>query len=166
MKLTFFDSLTKEMKELPKEIEEIRMYVCGPTVYDKIHMGNARPLIVFDVLYRLLKKIYPRVVYVRNITDIDDKIINRSAELGMDWKDLAERMTKYFHNTCHSLNILSPTFEPRATDYISKISQYIKILLEKKFAYITSDGIYFDTAKCPCFYFENREISSSSAVES
>ena len=107
----------KKEKFVPINNNKVGMYVCGPTVYDFPHIGNARPLVVFDVLFRLLKRIYGKnkVTYVRNITDIDDKIIESSKKNKKSIKELTETITKSFHEDCRYLNCLNPTFEPKAT---------------------------------------------------
>src|SRR5208282_3149798 len=97
---------------------EVRMYVCGMTVYDYIHVGHARMLTVFDLVQRYLRSRGYQVTYVRNITDIDDKIIQRAAENGEDWADLARRFTVAMHEDCATLGLQSPDLEPRATEYI------------------------------------------------
>ena len=107
------------------------MYVCGPTVYDFPHIGNARPLVVFDVLFRLLRNLYGnnKVRYVRNITDIDDKIIESAKKNKSTIKDLTENITKRFHDDCKYLNCLKPTFEPKATEHIEGMIKMIMNLL-------------------------------------
>ena len=101
------------------------MYACGPTVYDYIHIGNARPLVVFDVLVRVLRRVYPKVTYVRNITDIDDKINNRALEKKISISDLTEETIKNFHVDCELLGNLKPDVEPKATDHINEIIDMI-----------------------------------------
>ena len=143
MTLQLYNTLTRK-KELfvPVDNEHIRMYVCGPTVYDDIHIGNARPLVVFDVLYRLLKNRYreSEVSYIRNITDVDDKIIKRATENGESIDDLTARNTFRFQAAASELCCLKPTVEPRATDHISQMINLIKVLIEKDHAYVTKDG--------------------------
>ena len=119
--LNLFNALSKKKEKfIPINNNKVGMYVCGPTVYDFPHIGNARPLVVFDVLFRLLKKIYGKknITYVRNITDIDDKIIESSKKNKKSVKELTESITKSFHEDCRYLNCLNPTFEPKATDHI------------------------------------------------
>ena len=143
MTLQLYNTLTRK-KELfvPVDNEHIRMYVCGPTVYDDIHIGNARPLVVFDVLYRLLKNRYreSEVSYIRNITDVDDKIIKRATENGESIDDLTARNIFRFQAAASELCCLKPTVEPRATDHISQMINLIKVLIEKDHAYVTKDG--------------------------
>ena len=118
------------------------MYVCGPTVYDKIHIGNARPLVVFDVLSRLLRYIYPKVTYVRNITDVDDKINNRLISENISLNRLTKITINDFVNDCYALNNLKPDFEPKATDHINEMIVMIQILLEKKYAYVVEGNVF------------------------
>ena len=127
----------------PLDPDHVRMYVCGPTVYGRAHIGNARPVIVFDVLYRLLKRLYPRVTYVRNITDIDDKIIAAAEELGEGIPALTERFTKAFHEDMAPLGTLPPDHEPRATDYIPQMVAMIEALLACGNAYEAEGHVLF-----------------------
>src|SRR5947207_4062324 len=115
MQLRLYDTLTREKRPFtPLDPNNVRMYVCGPTVYDFAHIGNARPVIVFDVLFRLLGKIYgeSHVSYVRNVTDVDDKINARAAELGISIRDLTEETYKNFKEDVVALGCLPPTIEP------------------------------------------------------
>src|SRR6476620_9394157 len=118
MTLRLFNTLTKTKDDfVPIDPKNVRMYVCGPTVYDFAHIGNARPAIVFDVLFRLLRHIYgdAHVTYVRNITDVDDKINARAAEEGMAIRDLTDRTAKQYYDDVAALGCLPPTHGPRAT---------------------------------------------------
>ena len=148
LKITNTLSRTKE-KFVPIDQENIRMYVCGPTIYDYPHVENARPLIVFDVLFRLLKKIFPnsKITYVRNITDIDDKIIEASKKLNITTSELTNKVLKDFHNDCDYLGCLKPTVEPKATDHLDEMINLIKRLIEKGFAYESSSHVYFAVSK-------------------
>jgi cysteinyl-tRNA synthetase len=130
----------------PLDKKHIRMYVCGPTVYDLAHIGNARPVVVFDVLYRLLKMIYLKVTYVRNITDVDDKINAKAIETGEDIRTITERTANIFHKDMLSLNALDPEFEPRATDHIPEMIAMIKVLLEKQHAYEAEGHVLFSVS--------------------
>ena len=121
MELKLYDTLTREKRVFaPIDPARVRMYVCGPTVYDFAHIGNARPVIVFDVLFRLLRHIYgaSHVTYVRNITDVDDKINARAAERGISIRELTEETYTNFKADVAALGCLPPTFEPRATEYV------------------------------------------------
>src|SRR5271169_16561 len=119
--------------------DEVRMYVCGMTVYDYIHIGHARMLTVFDLVQRYLRASGFKVTYVRNITDIDDKIIQRAAENGEDWADLARRFTAAMHEDCAKLGLQEPDLEPRATDYIAPIIAMTQTLIDKGFAYLAAN---------------------------
>lgn len=120
---------------VPIDPAHIQMYVCGPTVYAPPHIGNGRPVVVFDLLFRVLQMMYPRVTYVRNITDVDDKINQRALETGRSIQDITTETTGYFHETCAYLGALSPTIEPRVTGHIPEIIQMIQTLIDKGFAY-------------------------------
>ena len=141
-------SRTKE-KFVPLDAHNVRLYVCGPTVYDYPHVGNARPLIVFDVLFRVLREIYGQdsVQYVRNITDIDDKIIETAKKNNISINELTNKVTKDFHSDCNFLNCLTPSVEPKATDHINEMIELTKKLLELNFAYIMQGHVYFEVSK-------------------
>ena len=135
----------------PIDRTNVRMYVCGPTVYDNIHIGNARPLVVFDVLTRLLRNSYgdASVTYVRNITDVDDKIIERAAENGEDIGALTARTTANFHAAAAALGCLPPDVEPRATDHIGQMIDLIEGLIEKDHAYAAKGHVLFHVPTMP-----------------
>src|SRR5260221_7543315 len=119
MSLIIYNTLSREKEPFtPIDAGHVRLYVCGPTVYDYVHIGNARPVVVFDVLYRLLKRRYPRVTYVRNITDIDDRIIVRAAANGESIVALTNRTADAYQTDMHRLSALAPDVEPRATQYV------------------------------------------------
>ena len=141
------NSLTRK-KELFKPInpKSVTMYACGPTVYDNPHVGNARTLVVFDTLFRVLNKIYEKVNYVRNITDVDDKIIEASKKNKKTINKITEEVTKIFHQNCKSLNCLEPTTEPRATGHINEMIEMTESLIEKNFAYENEGHVYFSVA--------------------
>ena len=128
--LSFYDTFTrKKIPFVPLDKSNIRLYVCGPTVYDYAHIGNARPVVVFDVLYRLLKYRFPTVTYVRNITDVDDKINERAKKSGRSIKEITEETTKTFHSDMNALEALTPDIEPRATEHISQmIENSVKVV--------------------------------------
>ena len=133
--LKIHNSLTGEKEEFtPLRANEVRMYVCGMTVYDYIHIGHARMLTVFDLVQRYLRSRGYKVTYVRNITDIDDKIIQRAAEKGEDWQLFARRFTKAMHEDCATLGLQAPDLEPRATDFIAPIIAMTQTLIDKGFA--------------------------------
>lgn len=144
MPLVLYNTLTR-VKEpfLPLKPDHVGMYVCGPTVYDRAHIGNARPVIVFDVLYRLLTRLYPSVTYVRNITDVDDKINQRSKDSGEPIAVITERTTRMFHEDIGELNALPPTVEPRATAHIDQMIAMIGRLIEKGHAYEAEGHVLF-----------------------
>ena len=137
----------KKEKFIPKDNKNIGMYVCGPTVYDDPHIGNARPLVIFDILFKLLKDNFSSVTYVRNITDIDDKIIKYSLEQNISTKDLTERVLQNFFKDCEFLNCENPTHQPKATEHIDLMIKMINDLIEKGFAYENSKHIYFEVKK-------------------
>ena len=150
--LRLFDSFSKEKIDFsPINPNNVRLYVCGPTVYDLIHIGNARPLIVFDVLYRLLRYLYPRVTYVRNITDIDDKIMARAKEREIDIQTLTTQTTQDFHRDALGLGTLPPNFEPKATDYVTGMIAMIQGLIEQGFAYIADHHVLFRVKSYPAY---------------
>ena len=127
------------------------MYVCGPTVYDFAHIGNARPVIVFDVLFRLLRHIYgaEHVTYVRNITDVDDKINARAAERGVPIRELTEETYRNFKADVAALGCLPPTVEPRATEHIEQMKTLIERLVASGHAYVADDHVLFDVPSMP-----------------
>ncbi|MBN8964179.1 MAG: cysteine--tRNA ligase, partial [Rhizobiales bacterium] len=129
MELKLYDTLTREKRTLaPVDPSRVRMYVCGPTVYDFAHIGNARPVIVFDVLFRLLRHLYgaDHVTYVRNITDVDDKINARAAERGISIRELTEQTYRNFRDDVAALGCLPPTVEPRATEHIEDMKALVR----------------------------------------
>lgn len=143
--LYIYNSLTRK-KELLKPIQErqIRMYVCGITVYDLCHLGHARMFIVFDVITRYLRSQNYQVVYVRNITDIDDKIIKRSHELQCSWQDLTKKYIDEMHQDEKALNILSPDIEPKATEHVNEMIEMIDKLIANDHAYLAENGdVYY-----------------------
>ncbi len=158
MALSLYNTLSRRKEPFaPIDAANVRMYVCGPTVYDFAHIGNARPVIVFDVLYRLLRHIYgaDHVTYVRNITDVDDKINARALRdfPGLPLNDAIARVTEktasQFHSDVKALGCLEPTHEPRATDNIAQMIAIITTLVAKSHAYRTAGEVLFDTASMP-----------------
>ena len=133
----------------PFDPKNVRMYVCGPTVYDYAHIGNARPILVFDVLYRVLRHVYgeSHVTYVRNITDVDDKINARSQEENISIRELTEQTTAQFHEDIDALGALRPDVEPRATDHIPQMIALIEKLIAGGFAYEAEGHVLFQVAK-------------------
>lgn len=148
MTFTVFNTLTRQKEEfVPLDESNVRMYVCGPTVYDRAHIGNARPIIVFDTLYRLLKHLYPKVTYVRNITDVDDKIIKRSQESGEPIGVITEKTSRFFHEDIAELNALPPDVEPRATQHIAEMIALVQKLVDNGYAYEAQGHVLFSVSK-------------------
>jgi cysteinyl-tRNA synthetase len=152
MKLSLHNTLTgKEQPFKPLDRSNVRMYVCGPTVYDFAHIGNARPVIVFDVLFRLLRHLYgaDHVTYVRNITDVDDKINARAAQeypgmpLNQAIRAVTEKTERQFHEDVKALGCLPPNFEPRATEHIEKMKELIELIIKNKRGYVRDDHVLF-----------------------
>ncbi|MGW8325603.1 MAG: cysteine--tRNA ligase, partial [Desulfobacterales bacterium] len=148
MPLSVFNTLKKK-KEPFKPIDpgKVRMYVCGPTVYDSCHIGHARSVVVFDVIARYLKAIGYEVIYVRNFTDVDDKIINKANQLGIESTVVAEKFIKEFYEDMDALNVERATIEPKATDHITQIIQFIEKLVNEGFAYQVEGDVYFSVEK-------------------
>src|SRR5579859_5333023 len=158
MELKLYDTLTREKRAFaPLDPGNVRMYVCGPTVYDFAHIGNARPVIVFDVLFRLLRHLYgaDHVTYVRNITDVDDKINARAAEeypglpLNEAIRKVTEKTDKQFHDDVAALGCLPPTVEPRATEHIAEMRALIERLIASGNAYVAEDNVLFSVRSMP-----------------
>jgi cysteinyl-tRNA synthetase len=150
MTLRLYNTLTRTKEDfVPLDPKNVRMYVCGPTVYDFAHIGNARPVIVFDVLFRLLRHLYgeAHVKYVRNITDIDDKINARAATEGVSIRELTEKTAKQYHEDVAALGCLAPTHEPRATENIPAMIAMIADLIAAGFAYPAEGHVLFDVSK-------------------
>lgn len=145
-----YNDLTRSKEELiPQREGHYTVYVCGPTVYDLFHLGNARPFIVYDTLRRYLEYRGNRVDFVQNFTDIDDKVIRRAAEEGCSCKELADRMIREYFVDAGGLNVRPATVHPRATECIPEMIEMIAAIKDKGFAYILSDGVYFDTGAYP-----------------
>ena len=148
--LYLYNSISRK-KEIftPLDKNTIRMYVCGPTVYDYPHVGNARPLIIFDVLFRLLQNLFGenKVSYVRNITDVDDKIIDAAKKNNISISELTKKVTLDFHDDCKYLGCLEPTIEPKATDHIYEMISLTERLIKSNFAYVKNKHVYFEVAK-------------------
>jgi cysteinyl-tRNA synthetase len=158
MDLKLYDTLARAKRIFtPLDPARVRMYVCGPTVYDFAHIGNARPVIVFDVLFRLLRHLYgaERVTYVRNITDVDDKINARAAQeypglpLNEAIRQVTEKTDKQFHDDVAALGCLPPTVEPRATEHIEPMKELIERLLKSGNAYVAEEHVLFSVASMP-----------------
>src|SRR5688572_3250951 len=138
MTIHLYNTLSREKEAFtPLDDTNVRMYVCGPTVYDFAHIGNARPVVVFDTLFRLLRHVYgeAHVTYVRNITDIDDKIMEAAQESGESIASITTRTTKHFHDDMGALNAMRPSREPRATEFVPEMVALMEVLVAKGFAY-------------------------------
>lgn len=148
--LYLYNTLTKKNELfVPIDNNEIKMYVCGPTVYDRAHLGNARSVVVYDLLFRILKRLFPKVTYVRNITDIDDKIINAALKEKVPTKNITEKYTKYFHEDINYLNCLPPSCEPKATENIQNIIELIQRIMDNGCAYLSNGSVYFSVPSIP-----------------
>src|ERR687895_258088 len=152
MALVLYNTLTRRKEEFrPLDPKNVRMYVCGPTVYDFAHIGNARPVIVFDVLFRLLRRIYgdAHVTYARNITDVEDKINAAAKEQGISIRELTERTARLYREDMAAVGALPPTIEPRATEHIGEMIRMIEGLITGRFAYEAEGHVLFEVKKMP-----------------
>jgi cysteinyl-tRNA synthetase len=148
--LFLYNSLTRRRERFaPIDPAHVRLYVCGPTVYDRPHLGNARPAVVFDVLVRLLRALYPRVTYVRNVTDVDDKINARARALGEPIAALTARTLALYHEDMAALGVAPPDVEPRATEHIAEMIALISRLIEQGHAYAAEGHVLFSVASFP-----------------
>ena len=173
MKLSLFNTVTRKREHFkPLNMNLVKMYVCGPTVYDHPHIGNARSAVVYDILYRVLMQLYGQssVLYVRNITDIDDKIMDRAAQLNIPISKLTEKTIIDYHEDMKYLGCLKPSKEPKATEHLPQMIDIIKKLLTAGIAYEAQGHVYFDVSKAPNYTalsgrtFE--EIKESGRIES
>ena len=139
----------KKEKFIPLDQNNVGMYVCGPTVYDNPHIGNARPLVIFDILYKVLKSKYghDKITYIRNITDVDDKIIKSSKEKNISILDLTNSVIAEFNDDCNYLNLENPSQQPKATEHIDLMIEMINSLINKGFAYEANNHVYFEVSK-------------------
>ena len=145
--LNLYNSYTKQQEAVNLNQEDVKIYLCGPTVQSSPHLGHGRSAVVFDFFIRYLKHLNYSVLYVRNITDIDDKIIQKSQEKNINYKELAESVWEEFVQAHENLNCLVPDIEPRATAYVPEIVQYIDQLIKNGYGYITKSGVYYDVSK-------------------
>lgn len=146
--LQLHNSLSGDKEKFqPLDASNITMYVCGPTVYDRPHLGNVRSVVVYDCLFRLLSFLFPKVTYVRNITDVDDKINKRALERGISIQNLTETTIKQFNEDTKALNCLTPTIEPKATEHISDVINMIEQLIKNDYAYEVNGHVFFDVNK-------------------
>ncbi len=148
MPLRIYNTLTGKKEDfVPQTPGKVSMYVCGVTVYDHCHIGHARANVVFDVVYRYLRHIGYEVTYVRNYTDVDDKIINRANKEGVDFREITERFIREFDRDMNALGIAEPTFQPRATEHIDDIVRIVSALVDKGFAYQAGGDVYFNVER-------------------
>ncbi len=160
--MKLYNSLGGEYQELNLAKEPIKIYLCGPTVQSPPHLGHGKSVVAFDILVRYLRSQKKEVTYVRNITDIDDKIIEKALEENVSYDVIAKRNSLLFQKTYKELNCLNPDFEPEATKYINEILELIKTLVDKGFAYETSSGIYFEVKKYSNYMeLSNRDIEDA-----
>ncbi len=149
----YLHNTLKQIKDLfvPIDAQNVRMYVCGPTVYDKAHLGNARPPVVYDVLYRLLRYVYGQnhVTYVSNITDVDDKILNKHKQTGKPIREITEETYRWYIEDMSKLGVLEPDYRPRATEYIPQMIELVQKLLENGHAYEAEGQVLFDVDSMP-----------------
>ena len=153
----------------PLDPDHVRIYVCGPTVYDYAHIGNARPVVVFDVLVRLMRRLFPKVTYVRNITDIDDKINARALESGRDIREITEETAKVYHEDMLAVGALPPDVEPRATEHVAQMIDMIENLIAKGHAYEAEGHVVFSVPSMPDYgllsKLDRREIIAGARVD-
>ncbi|MDR2827888.1 MAG: cysteine--tRNA ligase [Acholeplasmatales bacterium] len=161
--IRLYNTLKNKIEEfVPLNGKTINMYVCGPTVYNDIHIGNARPLVFYDALRRFFEYVGYKVVFVSNITDIDDRIIAKSIEKKISEKELTAYYIKRYTSVYKKLNSKAPTFAPRATEYILEMINYIKNLVDTGYAYITDSGVYFKTSSLENYgELSNRKLNNS-----
>jgi len=150
--LKIFNTLNNKKEDfVPSDPSHIRMYTCGPTVYNYAHIGNARPAVVSDLLVRLLKQIYPKVTYVSNITDIDDKIINAANEINKPIKEITEKFEAIYNEDMSALLVNKPDIQPRATDYILDMIELVKKMVKNGYAYEAEKHVLYDVSSYPSY---------------
>jgi len=170
MALTLYNTLTRSKQVFqPRDPARVTMYACGPTVYNFAHIGNARPAVIFDLLYRVLQARYPEVVYARNITDVDDKINQAARDQGISIDVITRRFAAAYHEDMAALGVGSPTIEPRATDHITEIIAMIERLVESGHAYAAEGHVLFDVGTFPDYGSlskrDRREMLAGARVE-
>ena len=160
--ISLYNTLHRRKEEFkPIDANNVRMYVCGPTVYDRAHLGNAKTPVVFDVLYRLLRFVYgeEHVTYVSNITDVDDKILNKHKETGKPIREITEQTYQWYIDDMAKLNVLAPNHRPRATEYINEMIEIVKLLLQNGHAYESAGHVLFDVDSMPGYgYLSGRSM--------
>ena len=152
MTIRIYDTAARKKRVFhPQDPARVTMYVCGPTVYNYAHIGNARPPIVFDVLRRLLMRVYGEdaVIYARNITDIEDKIIKASVETGEPIETITKKFAQIYNADTAALNVLAPGIEPWATDHVGEMIEMIEKLVRKRYAYVGKEGVWFSVNSMP-----------------
>ena len=150
LSLTNTLNLTKE-PFVPANPDHVTMYVCGPTVYNFAHIGNARPAVVFDVLYRILKRRFKKVVYARNFTDVDDKINTAAKESGLPIATITERYIEAYQSDMAALGVLTPDLEPRVTEHVPDIIDMVEHLIARGHAYVAEGHVLFDVRSFPAY---------------
>lgn len=162
MQISLYNTLRRRKEEFtPIDASNVRMYVCGPTVYDRAHLGNAKTPVAFDVLYRLLRYVYgpEHVTYVSNITDVDDKILNKHKETGKSIREITEETYQWYIDDMAKLNVLAPNYRPRATEYINEMIELVKLLLQNGHAYEAEGHVLFDVDSMPGYgYLSGRSM--------
>lgn len=160
--ISLFNTLHRRKEEFkPIDASNVRMYVCGPTVYDRAHLGNAKTPVVFDVLNRLLRHVYgeKHVTYVSNITDVDDKILNKHKETGKSIREITEQTYQWYVDDMAKLNVMAPDYRPRATEYINEMIELVKLLLQNGHAYEAEGHVLFDVDSMPGYgYLSGRSM--------
>ncbi|RZJ40795.1 MAG: cysteine--tRNA ligase, partial [Brevundimonas sp.] len=152
MPLTLYDTLHREKRVFePRDPDRVTLYVCGPTVYDYAHIGNARPPVVFDVLARMLRRQYPNVVYARNVTDVDDKINAKAAREGVPIGEVTARYEAAYLADMAALNVTAPDIAPHVTDHIPAITDQIKAIVDAGCAYAAEGHVLFDVSSYPAY---------------
>lgn len=145
MNLYIHNTLTNKKEQFtPHDVNKVTMYVCGPTVYSEPHIGNARAALIGDLFFRILSELYENVTYIRNLTDVDDKIIDQSEKTGTKISDITEMVTETYQSHMLKLNMLQPTLEPKVTENIDNIISTIQKILENKNAYVSESHVVFD----------------------
>lgn len=170
MAIQLYNSLERKKQPFePRDPERVTMYVCGPTVYNYAHIGNARPAVVFDLLFRLLQRRYPNVIYARNITDVDDKINQAAADQGVPIQVITERFAEIYRNDMAALGVGRPTVEPHATEHMAEIIDMIERLIDKGHAYVAEQHVLFDVTSHPEYgelsRRDRREMIAGARVE-
>lgn len=170
--MKLFNTLSGRKEDFkPIDSQNVRMYVCGPTVYDHAHLGNIKTSVVFDALYRLLRHIYGynHVTYVSNITDIDDKIINKSLQSGKSIEEITKQTYQWYIDDMAKLNVLSPNFRPKATEYINEMIELVQLLLANGHAYEAQGHVLFDVESMPTYGFlskrSRKEMLAGARIE-